>query len=613
MLTKLVFIKDFEALKNTLHSLGGEWDASHPTRKVLRIDGAVMNWFESTGTLQFQGKEDARDILEKKVRLLLSPETASIPTNSGLHLKSPAEDTVTPTLSTRATDPNIPQTPSVNEQSEEPTDVRNYLDGNFVNSEVVIGIVSAVGTDSSRVITPLADRLKLFGYDVETIRVSELLVKRTPKSSSEYTRIRTLMEAGDKLRKMSGRNSILAAGVTSRIKSLRDPTRPKRAYLLNSLKHPEEVEMLRRIYGEAFFLVGIHADEKRRLKYLEEDKGLTALQATELTKIDEDEDVPHGQRTRDTFHLSDFFINLGKNDDQVKHTVQRFLELIFGHPYRNPTFDEFAMFMAFCSSIRSGDLSRQVGAIVARDKQILATGANECPTYKGGQYWADVDPNTGQVTDRSEGKDYTWELDSNKNEQREIISQILEKTNEIKGMDASSRTELQRVLEASRIRDLTEFGRVVHAEMDALLSCARSGISTRDAILYCTTFPCHNCAKHIIGAGIIRLIYVEPYPKSKALELHDDSIELQSTPDDQPSKTKVVFEPFTGVGARRFLDLFSMSLGAGSKLKRKDSSGNIVNWSKDTARMRIPILPNAYLHAEEEAMRMFNEVDAKKS
>jgi hypothetical protein len=50
--------------------------------------------------------------------------------------------------------------------------------------------------------------------------------------------------------------------------------------------------------------------------------------------------------------------------------------------------------------------------------------------------------------------------------------------------------------------DITEFGCSVHAEMEALLACARSGRSARGAILYTTTFVCHNCTRHIIAAGI---------------------------------------------------------------------------------------------------------------
>jgi deoxycytidylate deaminase len=60
--------------------------------------------------------------------------------------------------------------------------------------------------------------------------------------------------------------------------------------------------------------------------------------------------------------------------------------------------------------------------------------------------------------------------------------------------------------------------------MEALMSCARRGITSIGATVYCTTFPCHNCAKHIVAAGIARVVFVEPYSKSKALDFHDDSI-----------------------------------------------------------------------------------------
>ena len=78
------------------------------------------------------------------------------------------------------------------------------------------------------------------------------------------------------------------------------------------MSDPDEVETLRKIYGQGFYLFGIHADKKRRLYYLTNDKGLTDEQAIELTAIDEDEKITYGHRTRDTYHLADFFINFGK-------------------------------------------------------------------------------------------------------------------------------------------------------------------------------------------------------------------------------------------------------------------------------------------------------------
>lgn len=47
---------------------------------------------------------------------------------------------------------------------------------------------------------------------------------------------------------------------------------------------------------------------------------------------------------------------------------------------------------------------------------------------------------------------------------------------------------------------------VAHAETSAIHSCARSGIKTQGAWLYCTYTPCANCAQAIIEAGIDRVI-----------------------------------------------------------------------------------------------------------
>lgn len=584
---KLIFTDSFNDIKTKLTNVGGEWDETQPGKKVLRLDGGVMNWFEGTGTVQFQGKPGKKESLERLVTAALAPEKDLPP----------------------ATEP--PPAVSIELKPDPSEDVATqHLKGMFTGSEIIIGIVSAVGTESSRVINPLKDRILQFGYHVEEIKISSLLTPPSTNSSgtSEYSRIKGLMEVGDKLREATKNNAILSYGAAKCIKEKRDERNTKRAYIINSLKHPEEVELLRKVYGQGFYLFGIHADPKRRLHYLINDKGLTQSEAVELTKIDEDENITHGQRTRDTYHLADFFINLGKNDDQVKNTLQRFLELILSHPYKNPTFDEFAMFMAFSSSVRSGDLSRQVGAVITKERQIIATGANDSPKFGGGLYWAETDESSGTVSDTPQGKDYTRGEDSNKSEQTEIINEILSEIGNLeKDQEVTEKAYqgIQAILEKSRIRDLTEFGRVVHAEMEALLSCSRSDISCAASDLYCTTFPCHNCAKHIIAAGVKRVIYVEPYPKSKALEFHSDSVELNTTLETSKTSSNVVFEPFTGVGARRFLDFFSMNLGSGSKLKRKNKDGSIIDWDKTKAKTRVPLLPISYLDVEAKAAVFF--------
>jgi hypothetical protein len=139
--------------------------------------------------------------------------------------------------------------------------------------------------------------------------------------------------------------------------------------------------------------------------------------------------------------------------------------------------------------------------------------------------------------------------------------------------------------------------------METLLFCARNAVDARGATLYATTFPCHNCAKHIIAAGISRVVYVEPYPKSKAVEFHSDAI----APDENPKPSLVTFEPFVGVGPRKFFDLFSMKLSTGFELTRKGKDGRILNWQRDRSYARIQMLPRCYLDQETEATTRFAE------
>ena len=55
--------------------------------------------------------------------------------------------------------------------------------------------------------------------------------------------------------------------------------------MVNSLKHPSEDGVFTKIYGDGFYLIGIHADEKRRRQHLCEDKGFKSNEANELIKL----------------------------------------------------------------------------------------------------------------------------------------------------------------------------------------------------------------------------------------------------------------------------------------------------------------------------------------
>ena len=573
-----------------------------------------MNWFPSTGTISFQGPNEGRIEVEQLVKPLLA-ELAGSSSSAVPSQERQACSPVPDTLKNSGTE----RTPAIasldarqTESSREASSPSNaFLGQRFATSELVIGLVGAVGTELRKVIDILSQRLTVFNYVPKEIGVSKCVIPLAvalPEDFSpqgEYAHISTLMNAGDKAREQSGDNSILALGIAATIAVDRPQSddqpdhRPRHAYIVSSLKHPAEVRRLREIYPEAFYLIGVHADAKRRHHYLTEEKRLKPEEAEALIQRDEDEHLPYGQKTTDTFHMSDFFVQLTENQDQLKYSLWRILDILFGHPYATPTFDEYAMFMAFAASLRSADLSRQVGAVVTKEKEIIATGANDCPKFGGGLYWPDYDEKTFMIGDSEAGRDYKRGEDSNKIEQIKIIDQILDAV----GPDLVERERLREALMTSRIKDITEYGRVVHAEMEALLCCSRNHVSARRATLYCTTFSCHNCAKHIIAAGVIKVVYIEPYPKSKAVEFHSDSISLGFT----KQESTVQFEPFVGVGPRRFFDLFSMQLGSGYSLERKKSTGQVVQWEPENAELRIPMIPISYLGLELLASSMFEK------
>lgn len=214
---------------------------------------------------------------------------------------------------------------------------------------------------------------------------------------------------------------------------------------------------------------------------------------------------------------------------------------------------------------------------------LLAVGCNEVPRAGGGSYW----PGDGDSRDHRIGQD------SNDERKRRIANDILDRLE----IPPENRPNSLKMLEGSLLFDITEFGRAVHAEMDAILSCGRCGICPVAATLYATTFPCHNCARHIVASGLRRVVFIEPYPKSQAGELHKDSIQLDHG--SRLKKTLVPFDPFVGIGPRRYMDLFAVRLAGGFTIERKDYEGHTIAWSEAGASPRIPLQPISYLQREQ--------------
>ncbi len=141
-----------------------------------------------------------------------------------------------------------------------------------------------------------------------------------------------------------------------------------------------------------------------------------------------------------------------------------------------PSWDEYFMTIARDVATRGTCLRRHVGSVVVRDRRILSTGYNGSPP--GQQHC----------------------------------------------------TEVGCLLEQGRCI------RTLHAEQNALIQAALHGVSTQNATLYATCRPCHVCARMIVGAGIVRVVFYGPEPEGWAHDvLSAAHVELVQMPDPPPS------------------------------------------------------------------------------
>ena len=472
-----------------------------------------------------------------------------------------------------------------------------------------------LGTEVSPVVSVLEDYVRHFGYEPRLIRISDYLNNlhlRLPKEPS--TDAERLIELGNMSCREAKRKDFLALAVVSQISKARDRSEtaeePQPAYgrvhIIRSLKRPDEILRLRQIYRPGLYVIGVFATEEERVEYLTKRKGYTRPQAEYLMRIDESQaDDEYGQRNRKTFHLADVFV--GTKDGHYKIQLERFLDLVFGNPFVTPTRDEHGMFLAAAASMRSAQFGRQVGAAILNSfGDVLSVGCNDVPRAGGGLYWAEDDDDCRDHKRKPEPNGTVW--DSNDKVQTEIAKDILEK---IKPHLDGSPVDSDKLFEGTKLEDITEFGRAVHAEMDALLSSLRAGTAPKGCVLYTTTFPCHNCARHIIAAGIKRVVYVEPYPKSRASDLHDDALTFTQDANGD-TDSRIPFVPFVGIAPRRYIDLFSLDLSTGEQEKRKTSDGKMIRWTRAADSVpRVSMLATSYLEREELAVSGINEIMRK--
>jgi cytidine deaminase len=479
--------------------------------------------------------------------------------------------------------------------------------------EIVFGLVGSVGTDLDFVGKCLSTAIADVNYQSLTVRLSDLMhdvnldfCKNLPEIPA-YERYMEHMTAGNKLRRFLVRGDALAMLAVGAIREGRQdvsgkPDQPltRHAYILKSLKHPSEVKTLRNIYGPSFYLVAAYSPRETRKRNLAQklassEHSLQSGQYFEkveaLMKRDESERETDefGQNVRDTFPLADIFVDTS-NPDSATASVRRFIDLLFGVAIHTPSKDEYGMFHAQAASLRSAALGRQVGATIATtDGDIVTIGTNEVPKAGGGLYWCDDDPDM---------RDFRLGYEVSDKIKRRVLGDVISRLRDRGWLSEDKREssvgqlvelafaeDKSALMKGSHLANSIEYFRAVHAEMAAIVDAARRGVSVKDGVLFCTTFPCHDCAKHIVAAGIQRVVYIEPYPKSLAPELYLDSIAVDRR---KPKNLEggagavgyVSFESFVGVAPRQYMEVFVMG-------ERKTKEGDVSAPNKSAALPRF--------------------------
>lgn len=499
--------------------------------------------------------------------------------------------------------------------------------------ELVFGFVAPLGVERETVERALCNVLRDEAhYSTEKVKITDKLAgfAEDPKAISEsrdfLERKRLLMNAGDRLRRLWSEDNQKKQGDAAALLALigiqehrlevrkragwtpantddRAPVLQDTAYLVDSFKHPDELQRMKRVYGPAFISIGLYAPPHHRKAYLQQQVGKQRDDEIDaLIKRDEADPDKLGQRVAYAFYNADFIVDTTQHYDVIYKELKRLVALIFGDLFETPTRDELGMFLARAAQVRSASLARQIGAAIMRyeDGSLISIGTNEVPKpIVGGQYWPDDDKKF-----KGRDKDYK-DRDTSDAFREQMADDVLRRlteagalTKDYTDMDSAARLKAlyyddNAPLRKALLRDNIDYVRAVHAEAAALLDAARHGTPTHGAYLFSTTFPCQECSRHIVAAGIREVVYLEPYPKSATPTLFKDSIQIDP-PTNKRQNHLVVFRTFVGVAPARYLEFFT------PERDRKDGEGKPEKFELETAAPSLPY----YTAPAEDAQRI---------
>ncbi len=494
---------------------------------------------------------------------------------------------------------------------------------NNIDNELVVGLVGGLGVDFDAVAKKLVTLLQRAGYHGVEIRIADNFVQRN--NPSKFADCYWKMQYATKHRQNHGKDywAVQAVNTIFNLRPKLANKHKKIAYIIRSLKTRHELEKLNDIYGKNFLAISIFCEDDVAEKNLRNKLALGRININKakeqmqdinrelclgadklpdhenlakfLLQKDQTETHPElqefGQNLFSCYSRANFFLYQNKN---LSQQMQRFVNLLFNDPFAEPTYEEYFMFCAQAAAYRSLDLDRQVGAVIVnQEHEMVASGFNDVSKVGGGHFFHHDHPMQTKPDSIEDQRDFLQEYDFNHKYLDKITANLASK------LQLNAKDQL---IMREQIREITEFKRSTHAEMSALLDASRRGVAVRDCTMYVNTYPCHNCTKHIMAAGIKRIVFLHPYTKSKAREMYASMIEHGLLVPEQLKDYRLVFEPFLGVSPNRFA--FTFANDKDTRLERDidgRENGKPVKWELSTAAIPSELVnrkPYSYIAEE---------------
>jgi len=338
-------------------------------------------------------------------------------------------------------------------------------------------------------------------------------------------------------------------------------------FVIEAFRNPYEVEYFRNRYYE-FYLISLFANyeirkDRKKFSFSRDQRDRGEDLATEEY---------YKQNVSECVRLSDIAFNNEDSQSDLYEKLLTYFALIKQPGCFAPEWTETAMHMAYSMSVRSSCICRQVGSVIeGSNGYIVGAGWNDVGAgqigcgYRHYEDFKNLDESVlisnppGDEEFRrwlvmygsSDGDSFCYKDKYSEYTIRKKLKKIeKDRPEEFKKPGRKEKKYLAQYLQKELNVKMMQYCRALHAEENAILQTSVvGGMGLRGSIIYSTTFPCELCAKKIYQAGIKKIIYTEPYPRSISKDVFF-----------QDGTRKIDFEQFEGVKSQSYFRLYKSTI-----------------------------------------------------